>query len=126
MRLDKFLVATGKATRSEAGRAARGGMIAVNGVVEKHADRQIDPDADIIDNSLVMLLKALLELGVEKVSLAGFDGYSLRAANYYKTGMEYDFVKAKAKYLNEYVAAFLETIKDRMTVEFLTKSHYED
>ncbi len=48
MRLDKFLVATGKATRSEAGRAARGGMIAVNGVVEKHADRQIDPDADII------------------------------------------------------------------------------
>ena len=48
MRLDKFLVTTGKATRSEAGRAARGGQVTVNGVVEKHADRQIDPDVDTV------------------------------------------------------------------------------
>ena len=85
-----------------------------------------DPDADIIDNSLVMLLKALMELGIDKVTLAGFDGYSVRAANYYKNSMEYDFVKKKAKYLNEYVINFLDGIKDRMTVSFLTKSHYED
>jgi 23S rRNA pseudouridine2605 synthase len=48
MRLDKFLVSTGKISRSDAGRAARGGKITVNGVVEKHADRHIDPDTDII------------------------------------------------------------------------------
>ena len=48
MRLDKLLVATGKLSRSEAGRAARGGKITVNGVVEKHADRAVDPASDII------------------------------------------------------------------------------
>ena len=48
MRLDKFLVSTGKLSRSEAGRAARGGKITVNGVVEKRADRQIDPEEDVI------------------------------------------------------------------------------
>ena len=48
MRLDKFLVSTGKISRSDAGRAARGGKVSVNGVVEKRADRQIDPNADVI------------------------------------------------------------------------------
>lgn len=48
MRLDKFLVSTGKISRSDAGRAARGGKITVNGIVEKKADRHIDPDTDVI------------------------------------------------------------------------------
>lgn len=48
MRLDKFLVSTGKISRSDAGRAARGGKITVDGVVEKRADRQIDPDQNVI------------------------------------------------------------------------------
>lgn len=48
MRLDKFLVSTGKISRSDAGRAARGGKITVNGAVEKKADRHIDPDTDVV------------------------------------------------------------------------------
>lgn len=48
MRLDKFLVSTGKISRSDAGRAARGGKVTVNGIVEKKADRHIDPDVDVI------------------------------------------------------------------------------
>ncbi len=48
MRLDRFLVSTGKISRSDAGRAARGGKITVNGMVEKRADRKIDPEADRI------------------------------------------------------------------------------
>ena len=48
MRLDKFLVSTGKISRSDAGRAARGGNITVNGIVEKKADRHIDPDTDTV------------------------------------------------------------------------------
>ena len=46
MRLDKFLSVTATATRSEAGKAARAGQIAVNGVPVKKADVQIDPDKD--------------------------------------------------------------------------------
>ena len=86
----------------------------------------IDPEADIIDNSLVMLLKALLDLGVKKVTLAGCDGYSVHAANYLNNSMEYDFIKKKAQYLNDYVIRFLDDVKDRITVEFLTRSHYEE
>ena len=48
MRLDKFMVSTGKLSRSEAGRAARAGRIAVNGVAIKKADIAVDPDTDII------------------------------------------------------------------------------
>lgn len=48
MRLDRFLVSTGKISRSDAGRAARGGKVTVDGVVEKHADRQIDPEVNEI------------------------------------------------------------------------------
>ncbi len=48
MRLDRFLVSTGKISRSDAGRAARGGKVTVDGVVEKHADRQVDPEINEI------------------------------------------------------------------------------
>ena len=48
MRLDRFLVSTGKISRSDAGRAARAGKITVDGVVEKRADRQIDPESCIV------------------------------------------------------------------------------
>ena len=46
--MDRFLVSTGKISRSDAGRAARGGKITVDGVVEKHADRQIDPEKNLV------------------------------------------------------------------------------
>jgi 4-hydroxy 2-oxovalerate aldolase len=86
----------------------------------------IDLNTDIIDNSLVMLLKALIGIGVDNVKLAGFDGYSLRASNYVQANMEYDFIRKKVSYLNTYVTEFLESVKDQITVEFLTKSHYEE
>lgn len=85
----------------------------------------IDESTEIIDNSLVMLLRLLVDLGVSSVTLAGFDGYSGRYANYYKRGMEYEFIKKKADYLNAYVMEFLDSISDRMKVTFLTRSLYE-
>ncbi|MBQ7320128.1 MAG: rRNA pseudouridine synthase [Clostridia bacterium] len=48
MRLDKFIVSTGKLSRSEAGRAARSGRILVDGIPEKKADRAIDPEKNDI------------------------------------------------------------------------------
>ncbi len=86
----------------------------------------IDEDAEISDHSMMMLLKTLIDVGVDIVALAGFDGYSLRAANYYNRAMEYDFVKKKADYLNKYTKDFLESIKDKVKIEFVTKSHYEE
>ncbi len=48
MRLDKFLVSTGKLSRSEAGRAARAGRLTVNGSPARRADIHIDPESDVI------------------------------------------------------------------------------
>lgn len=84
----------------------------------------MDPEARIVDNSLVMLLKALLSLGCKKVMLAGFDGYSGESSNYYKVEMEYDFIKNMAEYLNDYTRGFLERLQGKMDVVFLTDSRY--
>lgn len=48
MRLDKFLSESGRASRKEAGIAAKKGLITVNGSVVKKADVHIDPENDRI------------------------------------------------------------------------------
>lgn len=84
----------------------------------------MDSEAKIIDNSLVMFLKVLLKIECKKVILAGFDGYSRETSNYYNISMEYDFAKEMADYLNEYTRKFLESIREKIQVCFLTDSQY--
>ncbi len=48
MRLDKFLVEAGVATRTEATRAARAGLVTVNGRAERKTASHIDPVCDIV------------------------------------------------------------------------------
>jgi 4-hydroxy 2-oxovalerate aldolase len=86
----------------------------------------IDPDADIIDNSLVMLIKALIKIGCKEVALAGFDGYRHETSNYYNDSMEYAFVKDKVDYLNSYTKKFLAEIRSQISVTFITDSQYMD
>jgi 4-hydroxy 2-oxovalerate aldolase len=85
----------------------------------------MDKDAEIVDNSLVMLLKALCGIGVTKVTLAGFDGYSSETSNYFNRSMEYDFVKRMADYLNAYTIEFLDGIQKQIRILFLTTSRYD-
>ncbi len=85
----------------------------------------IDKDTEIIDNSLVMLLKAMISLGVKSVQLAGFDGYSKTEDNYFDVSREYSFVKEKSSYLNQYVHKFIENNKGKLEIHFVTKSQYE-
>ncbi len=87
-------------------------------------DSLIDKETEIIDNSLVMLMKAMMEIGVKEVTLAGFDGYSKSDDNYFDVSREYSFAKEKASYLNNYVKHFLKQFKDDIHVTFLTRSHY--
>lgn len=86
----------------------------------------MDGKAQIIDNSLIMLLKALVRIGVKDVTLAGFDGFSSETANYFDASKESDSVKEMAPYLNQYTHEFLESIKDVMHVDFLTESRYSE
>ena len=84
----------------------------------------IDKDAEIIDNSFIMLLKILINVGCTKVTLAGFDGYSSNSSNYFDTAMEYDSAKNMAQYLNNYTQNFLMEIHEQLEVVFLTDSRY--
>ena len=84
----------------------------------------MDADAEFIDNSLAMMLKALIRFDCKKVTLAGFDGYSARRTNFFASGMEYDFIKKKADDLNAYMTAFLESVKDKIEISFLTETRY--
>lgn len=86
----------------------------------------IDSETEIPDNSLIMLLKTLENVGVKKIELAGFDGYSESEMNYFNTNMEYSFAKEKAQYLNTYAKSFLSDYKCRMKVGFITRSYYEE
>lgn len=86
----------------------------------------LDIDADIIDNSLVMFIKALIRIGVKRVELAGFDGYFSDRKNYFNASMEYDFAKEKAEYLNNYTRTFLAEVKGQIEVKFLTESKYNE
>ena len=48
MRIDKFLSNMGIATRTESSKAARAGLILVNGAAVKKADMHIDPENDVV------------------------------------------------------------------------------
>ena len=48
MRLDKYLSLCGKATRTEAARAVRGGEVLINGVPARRADSPVEPETDAV------------------------------------------------------------------------------
>lgn len=85
----------------------------------------VDPDAEIMDNSFVMLLKALRQEGIKRVDCAGLDGYTQSGENYANPDMEYWFSRRKADELNSYVREYLQQISCSMKVCFLTSSRYE-
>lgn len=88
--------------------------------------RLIDEKAEFPDNSMMMLIRLLLNLGVTDIALAGFDGYTADSLNYFDKNMEYSFVKEKADYLNKSGKQFLSEVSDQVNVTFVTNSYYQE
>ena len=85
----------------------------------------LDREAEIIDNSFVMLLKVMIRIGRSRVYLAGFDGYfGQHKKNYLYANMEYKFGKSQADRLNKYVAKVLKELKPKLETIFATDSLY--
>lgn len=79
---------------------------------------------EIHDNSGVMILKFLAAIGIEKVSVAGMDGYSSSYThNYFDSSLEYDFSK-ECTDRNSLISDEIKEIKKVMNVEFITPTHY--
>ncbi|MBP5254502.1 MAG: aldolase catalytic domain-containing protein [Lachnospiraceae bacterium] len=85
-----------------------------------------DPSAEFPDNSLLMLLRLLIRLGIGEAYLAGFDGYTPYDINFYDGRMAYSFVREKAETLNRQVKAFLAAHEGELRVRFITPSRYPE
>ena len=85
----------------------------------------IDISATVRDNSLLMLMRAMISMGVSSVALAGFDGYDPAKMNYFKTNMQYGDIVGKSKELNRVAHDFFAENADRLTVKFITPSLYQ-
>ena len=85
----------------------------------------IDRDAVVMDNSFIMLLKVLAKVSVDHVYLAGFDGYTSNADNYYSSKMEYEFVKRLGQDINAYVDKILPEIRKKINITFITPTEYK-
>lgn len=86
----------------------------------------IDESAEFPDNSMIMMLKLLSNIGVTNCALAGFDGYTPDTMNYFDRSMEYSFVKEKAEQLNAHAKEFFAQIQNRMTIRFITTTYYQE
>jgi 4-hydroxy 2-oxovalerate aldolase len=84
----------------------------------------IDQNAEIIDNSFVMLLNVLTKTSVHHAACAGFDGYTVDGDNYYNSAMDYRIAREKSQSINQYVIDTLERLAGTLTLEFLTDSKY--
>lgn len=85
----------------------------------------LEKDEQIIDNSLLMLLKFLNRAGIKEVYCAGFDGYSDKENNYSNPEMEYSFIRRQAISLNRHMKSVISDYRKKMDVNFITYSAYD-
>ena len=82
-------------------------------------------NAEIIDNSGLMLLRLLVSLGVKKVSVAGMDGYSVYQGNdYFDVELEYDFSK-EAALRNRLISTEIKELQKMIDIHFITPTYYD-
>lgn len=109
-------------------------IIATSNIKSRHEDFKyivnreplLDTSADIPDNSFLMLIKFLKNIGINQINCAGFDGYSENTGNYFNPDMEYDFVCQKATSLNEYMRKEIKKLRQNMDIKFITYSTYDE
>ena len=85
----------------------------------------IDEIAEFPDNSMCMLIRTLMRCGCKEIALAGLDGYTPDNVNYFDEDKAYSFLKDKANSLNDYARNFFRSIRDRVTIKFVTDSEYQ-
>lgn len=79
---------------------------------------------EVVDNSVIMLLRLLKKLEVTQVSLAGFDGYRVdNSANYVADYMASQHTKGEEE--NRKIRGYMEQLQGQMQIQYLTKSLYD-
>jgi 4-hydroxy 2-oxovalerate aldolase len=79
-----------------------------------------------MDNSMLMLVKALINLQVKTVYLAGFDGFSGKTEqDYADKALNYSFDEDSVNKRNEAISSLLFEYSKQIGIEFLTPSLYK-
>lgn len=79
---------------------------------------------ELVDNSIIIILKLLIQVGVKEVAIAGMDGYQKTenyATNFY-AGRNNDSVNKKN---NELISKCINNIRLSLSIKFITESIYE-
>ena len=69
-----------------------------------------------------MMLSILEQLNINKVVLAGFDGFSIKDENFYDSNVEYILDKNYVKDLNNQIRNSINCFKEKMDIVTLTPS----
>lgn len=77
------------------------------------------------DNALLLLLNFLKKVGAKSVKLAGFDGYKLDEANYYRKGYEMTVDETAKIQRNEQMSEALSMFAKDMNLDFITPTIYQ-
>lgn len=85
----------------------------------------LEKNESIIDNSFLMLVKFLHNIGIKEIYCAGFDGYSDKESNYNDPDMEYAFIKREAVSLNRHMKQSIAEYRRSMEIRFITYSAYD-
>ena len=81
--------------------------------------------SEIIDNSVLMLLKLLASAGVKNVMIAGMDGYTeSQDIAYFSSELQFDFSK-EANERNALISKELINIRKTINFEFITPTIYD-
>jgi len=81
--------------------------------------------ADIVDNPMLMMIRILIEAGIGKVSLAGFDGYSSVAEeNYYDRTLSMGTSVALKIKRNVLIRDEIKKLCEHIQIQFVTDSKY--
>lgn len=111
-------------------------VITSSNIRQSKAQYQVNYDSIInrgykyFDNSTIMLLNLLKKLGVERISIAGFDGFDVNMkSNYMDDSFQNERHKFEFESMNLVIARMLKDIMDTLEgkceVQFITPSKYE-
>lgn len=89
-------------------------------------DKLRSQDTSVSDNSFIMILNLLVQLGIKEVAVAGFDGFTKnKDDNYFDDFMLFDADYKRLELTNSAVKRELDIIKEMIQIRFITKSMYE-
>lgn len=86
----------------------------------------INEEQCIVDNAGLMCINFLKKIGVKKITLAGFDGFTTNfSENYYEQSMAMDVEAERLMNVNIAMSKKILQLKKQMDITFLTESAYK-